>query len=230
MNKTTLTAVAVATALMSQSDVSHADAFVPADVKQTCPIDSSMLKSWSSNGQLSANTVFNAADSVNFDDSTACNFYRWSWQMFLWLTSQPSGGDFVFDGDMFFDVNASTGEVFENNDSAQLRANKYDSTEQAGGPRGVLFSAPTGYSSKYGSLVYFSVDINDVFNAQAKQTAAGTFPAGDFITTQTQLDALAKGAGVRSFPDGQALTMELKTSWIVLGDKMDASQFLDRQG
>jgi hypothetical protein len=190
----------------------------PVDVYPTCIITNEEFNQWKDTTGTYQGDAFNAADSLQFDDETACNFYKWSWQMFLWLTTKETAGKHVFDGKLFFDVDASTGEVFTDRDTQSVRTEKFASTEQAGSKRGVLMAQPTTIGQKDGSLVYYSININDVFNAQAKQTATGKLSESDFPTDHADLNRIAAAAGVLSFPDGHALAMEIKTSWIKVDD------------
>ncbi|MEA2605040.1 MAG: hypothetical protein QOF89_6032 [Acidobacteriota bacterium] len=71
---------------------------LPKDADLTCSAD---VNSWFKNG------VPQPADGVNFPDATNCDFYRWSEQMFLWLTSPDpasKNGGRVIDSAEFYDV------------------------------------------------------------------------------------------------------------------------------
>jgi hypothetical protein len=81
---------------------------LPQDAKPTCVASSQMFNSWFQSGSVSANGVVNPANSLNLDTSSNCNFYLWSQQMFLWLTSPApasyGGSGRVFDSGVFYDV------------------------------------------------------------------------------------------------------------------------------
>ncbi|MER9227073.1 hypothetical protein NKI39_15820 [Mesorhizobium sp. M0664] len=81
---------------------------LPADAKPTCVVDPAMFKSWFDSGSVSLDGTVGPADSVNFPDVPNCSFYRWSEQMFLWLssttTSRFGGTGKVFESPAFFDV------------------------------------------------------------------------------------------------------------------------------
>lgn len=68
------------------------------------------------------------------------------------------------------------------------------------------------------SLVYYATMVNDVFAYFQTGVANGAIsdPTNVFPTTQAQLDPIVAYAATKgvSFPDKEALTMEVKTSWI----------------
>jgi len=60
-------------------------------------------------GAVSLNGAVKPANSVLFPDTPNCSFYKWSEQMFLWLTSPAppkygSSGGLVMNTPAFFDV------------------------------------------------------------------------------------------------------------------------------
>lgn len=80
------------------------------DVKPTCTVAPAAFATWFSNGGVSLDGAVKAANSLTFSPSSNCDFYRWSQQMFLWLTSPApanyGGNGRVFDSPVFFDVSA----------------------------------------------------------------------------------------------------------------------------
>jgi hypothetical protein len=90
------------------------DAQVKPNVNDDCVVSSQTFASWFESGAPSLNGVVKPADSLNFPDNRHfpnnlnCDFYTWSKQMFLWLTSPaPSiygGGRHIFDSPTFYDV------------------------------------------------------------------------------------------------------------------------------
>ena len=87
---------------------------------------------------------------------------------------------------------------------------------QAGNPSGVLESQTNG-------LVYYLTMTNDVYAYFLTGLKNGAIPATQFPTTAAELTAIqnyAKANGKPSFPDAQALTIELKTSWIEVNDQI----------
>ncbi len=84
---------------------------------------------------------------------------------------------------------------------------------QAGGS-GVLETQTDG-------LVYYSTMTNDVYAYFLTGVKNGALAATQFPTTTTDLAAIQKYAaanGKPSFTDAQALTVELKSSWIEVTD------------
>ena len=85
--------------------------FVPIDAKQTCTVTGAEFKSWFESGAVTLDGVVKPANSVQFPDPPAgdnCVFYRWSENMFLWLTSPAparyGGGGRIFNSSAFYDV------------------------------------------------------------------------------------------------------------------------------
>ena len=78
---------------------------LPPDAQQTC---SATIAPWFASGSVTLNGAVNPADSLTLDTSNNCNFYLWSEQMFLWMTSPaPSiygGNGRVFQSPVFFGV------------------------------------------------------------------------------------------------------------------------------
>jgi len=82
---------------------------LPSNPQSSCTVSPQTFNSWFQSKTVAVNGIVNPADSVNFPtNNTNCDFYSWSMQMFLWLTSPaPStygGGRFVFDSPIFYDV------------------------------------------------------------------------------------------------------------------------------
>ncbi len=81
---------------------------LPPDAQGLCTVTPALFASWFQSGSVSLNGVVNPANSVQFSTATNCNFYQWSEQMFLWLTSPAppnyGGGAHVFDSAAFYDV------------------------------------------------------------------------------------------------------------------------------
>lgn len=199
----------------------------------TCTVTASEFASWFASGTVTVDGRVHPANSVGFPDpNTNCDFYKWSAQMFLWLTSPGYDGSdrYVFDTDLFYDVSpeyppdkhrhfipSSTGNPFA------LRFQKPEEiaeTGQAGGSAVLI--------SQQGSLVYYGVHTNDVYAYFLTGQKNGQIEASDFPTTQDDLKKVEefaeRFAGI-SFSDGIALTMELKTSWVD-ADTVDASKYV----
>lgn len=82
---------------------------MPSNPQSSCTVSSTTFNGWFQSGTVAVNGVVNPANSVGFPtNNTNCDFYQWSMQMFLWLTSPApatyGGGSHVFDSSIFFDV------------------------------------------------------------------------------------------------------------------------------
>ncbi|TEB43320.1 hypothetical protein D0809_14190 [Flavobacterium circumlabens] len=69
--------------------------YLPQDVKQSCTVSESEFNSWFASGSVTENGLVTPANSVTFPHNNNCDFYKWSEQMFLWVTSPASG---AYDG------------------------------------------------------------------------------------------------------------------------------------
>jgi len=215
----------------------QAETTIPSDVSATCTVSESDLAGWFADGTIAQNGLVSPADSISFPatQNTACDFYKWGAQMFLWLTS-PVDGAYVFDGSSFYDVVPDgSNYVFESNagdsgNALSLRVRKADETAgaetidevgQAGGGDVLI--------SQAGSLTYYGIHANDVYAEYKTGQSAGSFDGTDiasqFPTTQADLELVESYAG-ETFADGDALTMELKTSWVDASTVSDASRFV----
>lgn len=190
---------------------------LPTDVKKIADLK---LNNWFANGKVSLNGQVMAANSVDFNNGTNIDFYKWSEQMFLWITS-PEDNTIVLETPEFFTVsppysNSKKRDLIPHNPSKTLSASvniiKLDTEEGQAGSDDVLMS-------KDGSILYYITFVNDVYakfldgSKKEKLNDSISFP-----TTQRELDsiiAFAKSIGetVRS---PNTLTMELKTSWVDL--------------
>jgi hypothetical protein len=82
---------------------------VPTDPITTgCSVSATEFNTWFESGAVSLNGVAKPANSVTFSNSPNCDFYKWSEQMFVWVTSPApptyGGGAHIFDSAAFFDV------------------------------------------------------------------------------------------------------------------------------
>jgi hypothetical protein len=84
----------------------------PPDAGSAClnSLTPAEFNSWFDNGFVSLNGAVRPADSLNFPNIPNCSFYKWSEQMFLWLTSPAppryggGGGDLIMNTSAFYDV------------------------------------------------------------------------------------------------------------------------------
>jgi len=105
---------------------------LPPDAGSSCAasITPAEVNSWFESGTATLNGAVKPANSVLFPDVPNCSFYKWSEQMFLWLTSPApprygSAGGLVMNSGAFFDVSlpdASGQRHFEPHSAGTLRA------------------------------------------------------------------------------------------------------------
>jgi hypothetical protein len=88
----------------ADSDASPAYAYsAPADLGASCPITKDEFKDWFLDHEITKDGIVTPADSLK-KLKTSCDFYAWSWRMFLWLMSNSNDG-LVFNTAPFFDLN-----------------------------------------------------------------------------------------------------------------------------
>lgn len=94
------------------SDGDLAQTPLPAAVKPTCTVSGPEFNGWFDSGSVSLNGSVLPADSFSFTPNSLCSFYKWSEQMFLWLTSPVPArygtGSHVFDSPAFYAVSPPT--------------------------------------------------------------------------------------------------------------------------
>lgn len=184
-----------------------------------CSLSPKQFNTWFPSGRVTNGGLVTFADSVGFPtQNTACDFYKWAHQMFLWITS-PAAGGLVLDSPVFYDVNfdSSGGHYIPNGPTGGvhsfiLRGTKPENIQPGG-------QAGGGYTllSLNGSLVYFGVHANDVYawfnTAVSNKVLPATAP---FPTTSAELAPILGYASKNGahLVDGNALTMELKTAWV----------------
>jgi hypothetical protein len=107
-------------------------------------------------------------------------------------------------------------------------------TEQGQAGDGSVLEAQTAAN---GSLVYYSTMVNDVyayFLTGAFHGAITTSPANQFPTSQTDLTntmnyAAAHGKPASSFPDQDALAIEIKTAWVLAAGLPNLSSYITEE-
>jgi len=104
---------------------------LPTDAGSSCAtsLTPAEFNTWFESGAVSLNGAVKPANSVQFPDIPNCSFYKWSEQMFLWLTSPAppryGSGGLVMNTSAFFDVSlpdASGHRHFEPHTSGVIRA------------------------------------------------------------------------------------------------------------
>ena len=84
---------------------------LPTDAGGSCAaaLTSAEFNTWFDSGAVSLNGSVKPANSVTFPDIPNCSFYKWSEQMFLWVTSPApprygGGGGLIMNSSAFLDV------------------------------------------------------------------------------------------------------------------------------
>jgi hypothetical protein len=97
-----------ALALASFSQGANAATTLPPDVFSSCAFTQAEFKAIFESGSVSKSGGVLPADSFSFTPDSLCSFYKWSAQMFLWLTSpappRAGSGSHVFNSPLFFGV------------------------------------------------------------------------------------------------------------------------------
>jgi len=216
---------------------------VPTDAFPSCTLSDQEWQSW----QAATAGVIEPADSTTFDDATDCNFYKWGAQMFLWITSNANG-TLVYNGPDFYDVTFSgdygtfvpQGPTHSAN-SSTVRTEKEDDDNDTGvnqtGGNGVLISpltTLTGANANTDSIVHYGVKANNVYayyRTGQFQVAFDNTLQNYFPTDANDLSAIEKfmkdNFDLDSVSNGDALAIELKSSWVeasILGDLADVEK------
>lgn len=102
---------AAATTLVAGIAYALSEQPMPTDAGSTCAtsLTAAEFNTWFDAGAVSLDGAVKPADSVLFPDIPNCSFYKWSEQMFLWLTSPApprygGGGGLIMNSPGFYDV------------------------------------------------------------------------------------------------------------------------------
>jgi hypothetical protein len=211
---------------------------LPTDVLQSCTVSSSDFNSWFASDTVSENGAVNAANSVTASHINNCDFYKWSEQMFLWITSPNTSGSYsngtVMESDSFYTVSTSVdgvrtliphekGKLISAVANAQKNDKLFADTEEGQATDDVLMA-------QNGSLIYYISMVNDVYAQYLNGVAnsGGSVSGSEFPTTQDQLNtiiAYAKTQGI-TVKDPNTLTMEIKTSWVAADELTNIDDYI----
>jgi hypothetical protein len=212
---------------------------LPPNPAKTCTIAQPDFAKWFANGMVQKDGLVKPADSLDFTPTGLCDFYKWSWQMFLWATSPQhtyGGSSVVFNSPVFYDVSPpgappncqrtlvqNTGLVVKTFGVFRAQVNKTGVGIRLG-PDGTIIHTEEGQAtgdvlmSQNNSLVYYGIHINDVYAYfLTGNKTGGLNPAlTTFPDNQAQLKEVTDYAKKhnKTFPDPNALVIELKTSWV----------------
>jgi len=84
--------------------VANPSSRLPQDVFKSCTISQGDFNSWFASGKASENGNVLPANSVTFGHNNNCDFYKWSWQMFAWMTSPQADKKTVMESQVFYTV------------------------------------------------------------------------------------------------------------------------------
>ncbi|WP_298546377.1 hypothetical protein [uncultured Aquimarina sp.] len=214
-NQDTETLVAAVTPINSK---------LPTDVLKSCVVDATDFSSWFKSKSVSENGIVTPANSVTFTHQNNCDFYKWSEQMFLWMTSPIKEGDYnsgtVIETPAFYTVSPinlvngtkertliphASGKMI----SAVANLQKSD-TEEGQATHDVLMA------QKNDSILYYITMVNDVYAKFVLGAKMDQFSDTEFPTTQKKLDSIETFANNIGQPlkDPETLAIEIKTSWV----------------
>ncbi len=87
----------------------------PTNALNSCTVTDSLFNTWFNGGKATENGLVKPVNSVTFEHNNNCNFYQWSMQMFLWMTSPVDGfyayGNTVMESPVFYDVSPENNKV-----------------------------------------------------------------------------------------------------------------------
>lgn len=195
---------------------------LPQDVLPSCVVDSTSFNSWFESGKATENGMVNAANSVTFTHQNNCDFYKWSQQMFLWITSPTKvSGKRVFESPVFYTVSTAfnrndrkliphtPGMILSAMPTIEKSVNNHNDSEEGQATGDALMS-------KDSAMVYYITMVNDVYAEFLSAVSEGKMGGKTFPTTQAELDSIVNYANTKGIklPDANALAMEIKTSWV----------------
>jgi hypothetical protein len=204
---------------------------LPLDARSSCNsvIDTSQFNPWFEKREASLNGSVKPPHGLSFQGGPACNFYKWSEQIFLWLTSPAptrySENNIVMNTSGFFDISErdSSGErEFIAHGPERLRfANVLAMQSEYPDTPGVLMA-------QNGSLVYSTISVNQVFTYFRTRLGPSILHAVRFPTDRTEIDSLHRYVGQwkKSLPDSEALAVGIQCSWVATTALIDEDNFI----
>ena len=209
-------------AAVSELEMAVMTSSLPQDVLQSCVVEETDFNTWFESGKVTENGAVNPANSVTFGHENNRDFYKWSQQMFLWITSKDgSTGKTVFESPTFYTVSPEFGTNGEQRKliphtpgmllSAMPTLEKSIGVDSEEGQ-----ATGDALMSKDSALVYYITMVNDVYAEFLSAVNAGKMDGKQFPTTQAELDVITKYASENGvvLKDSIALAMEIKTSWV----------------
>lgn len=84
--------------------VANSSSRLAQDAFKSCTISQGDFNSWFAGGKATENGIVVPANSVTFGHNNNCDFYKWSWQMFAWMTSPLPDKKTVMESQVFYTV------------------------------------------------------------------------------------------------------------------------------
>ncbi|WP_299256805.1 hypothetical protein [uncultured Aquimarina sp.] len=213
---------------------------LPADVLKSCVVTPTDFSSWFKSKSVSKNGIVTPANSVTFTHQNNCDFYKWSEQMFLWMTSPKQEGDYksgtVIETPAFYTVSPInvvnnvkertliphvSGQMITAVANTQKNDLPIDS-EEGQATDDVLIA------QKNDSILYYITMVNDVYAKFVLGAKTGKLFDNEFPTTQTTLDSIETFATSIGKPlkDPETLAIEIKTSWVDVTGLSDSNDYI----
>jgi len=211
-----------------QANVSYAQNKLPSDAQPACALSQAKLNSWFTNGSPSTNGAVQPANSVAFTNTSNCDFYNWSQQMFLWLTSPTYNGSIALLSPTFYTVlpddslKAHSGllksrlgaffapsrkpngslsrQLIQNDPNKPIQAVAFVGKDKSVQTTQAQAGGGNALIAQNGSLVYYITFVNDMFAYYASGVKAGKLDGSQFPTTAAGRDAIMKYARQNKFP------------------------------
>lgn len=199
----------------------------------SCDLTKSEFNSWFKSGTATENGAVMNANSVDFLHNNNCDFYKWSEQMFLWITTS-SNNETVMESPTFYTITPkkiigkdTIRDLIPHKKGMLLRAvANVDKTGKIHTEEGQ--ATDDVLMDKNGNLIYYISMANDVYAQFLTATKKGKMSGKTFPTTAAERDsivAFAKNNGV-VLNNPNALAIELKTSWVVADSLANASDYI----
>jgi hypothetical protein len=203
---------------------------IPNDVDTTCTVSQSEFNSWFVSGKAEENGAVKPANSVDFVHNNNCDFYKWSAQMFLWITSPEYGAGTTMESSAFYTVSPKEKNVrhlVPHKKGQVLRAMaNVDKDGRVNSEEGQ--ATDDVLMDRNGNLVYYISMVNDVYAQFLTAVKDNKMGGKTFPTTAAERDSIftyAKANGV-ILKDPNALAIELKTSWVLAESLKDAQDYV----
>lgn len=203
---------------------------LPLDARGSCNlVDSSQFNSWFEARKASLDGSIKPPDGLSFQGGSDCNFYKWSEQMFLWLTSPapPRYGEnnIVMNTSAFFDISeqdSSGSRVFILRGAGKIRIASLLAMQWE------HIDTPGVLMAQNGSLVYSTISANQVFAYFRTMLGPSTLNAVRFPTDRAGIDSLRRYAGQwqKSLLDSEALAVGIQCSWVAATALIDKGNFI----